>query len=114
MNTLFLPNSILPRVANSQPTLIKLTQMFLDSYRNSLDSLRIPLENEDMEALQKNAHHMKPTVFILFPEEHHNTIKFLEKKSSLSNKQQTIEMFLQLKSDIKRFAEEAKNYLATH
>ena len=114
MNTLFLPNNILPRLANSQSMLIKITQMILDSYNKSLDSLRIPLENGDIETLQKNAHHMKPTVFILFPEEHHNTIKFLEKSSSLGNRQQTIEMFLKLKSDIKKFAEEAKSYLATH
>ena len=112
MSTLFNPENILPRVANSKPTLVKLTQMFLHSYHQSLDSLRIPLENGDMEALQKNAHHMKPTVFILFPEEHHETIKFLEKSSSLNNKQETIEMFLKLKSDIKNFAQEAKNYLA--
>ena len=112
MNTLFKPESILPRVANSQPTLVKLTQMFMESYNQSIDSLRVPLENGDIEALRKNAHYMKPTVFILFPDEHHNTIKFLEKSSSLTNKQETIEMFLELKSDIKRFVKEAQDYLA--
>lgn len=114
MNTLFKPEKILSRLANSQPTLVKLTQMFLDSYNNSLDSLRIPLENGDIEALQKNAHYVKPTVFILFPEENHKTIKFLEKNSSLSNKQETVAMYLKLKSDFNSFVEEAKNYLASN
>lgn len=111
MSNLFIPQSILPRVANSKPTLVKLIQMFLDSYDKSLDSLRIPLENGDIEALQKNAHHLKPTVFILFPEQHHDTIRFLEKSSSLNNKQKTIEVFLQLKSDVSLFVKEAKDYL---
>ena len=112
MNQIFFPDNILPQVANNETILIKLIKMFIDSYEESLLELEKSLECGDFDTFQKQAHHMKPTILILFPKSNHETIKYLEAKSSpLSNEETHLE-FKNLKSDVNLFVEEALNFLS--
>lgn len=112
MNTIFFPDKILPQVANNNNVLEKLLKMFLDSYKESLEELKQALSNKDYDNLQKLAHHMKPTILLLFPNSNHETIKFLEKQSSINTDLETNQMFEQLTSDIEVFITEAKIFLS--